>query len=103
VATLREILLYGDSLDLTSHLSYRHRRAMAAPLKSNAIIVQPTSRIVGVTYEVSHNEPLHPDVEVAARMYEVGLSLCKFGCKVYADPWSNVRVIAHNQSYGCTR
>lgn len=74
---------------------------MVAPLKSDAIVVE--SRVVGITYEVSHNEPLHPDISVAARMYEIGLSTCKFGCKVYADPWSNVRVVAHNSSYGCMR
>lgn len=61
---------------------------------------------VKITYEVSHNEPLHPDLLVAARFVEVALApptLCDHGCKIYADPWSNVRVLAHNSSYGCTR
>jgi len=63
-------------------------------------ITQPPMEI---TYEVSHNEPLHPDLLVSARMYEVGITNCEYGCKVYADPWSKVRVIAHNSNYGCTK
>lgn len=54
------------------------------------------------TYEVSHTEKLHPDLSVAA-MREVELSDCPLGCKIYADPRSNVRVLAHNSSYGCRR
>lgn len=74
---------------------------MTAPLKSNAIRVSQSP--MEITYEVSHNEPLHPDFMVCSRMYEVGLSTCTHGCKIYADPWSNVRVLAHNQSYGCMK
>lgn len=56
------------------------------------------------TYEVSYNEPLHPDPEVCARMREAGFSTtCEFGCKIYADPRSKVRVLAHNSNYGCFR
>jgi hypothetical protein len=73
---------------------------MAAPLKSNAIIV---SQPLEITVEVSHNEPLHPDLMVCSRMMEVGLSNCKHGCKIYKDPWSNYTVLAHNSSYGCTK
>lgn len=73
---------------------------MAAPLKSSAVIV---SRPLEITYVVSHNEPLHPDIHVAARMMEIGLSTCKQGCKIYKDPWSNVTVLAHNSAYGCMR
>lgn len=61
------------------------------------------SKALKVTYEVSHNEPLHPDLDVAGRMYEAGLSTCAFGCKVYVDPWSDVVVVAHNSSYGCMK
>ena len=32
-------------------------------------------------------------------MREVALGPC--GCKVYADPRSAVRVLAHNSAYGC--
>lgn len=55
------------------------------------------------TYEVSSKEPLHPDPTVAARMIEVELSNCKFGCKIYADPLSSVRVLAHHNVYGCPK
>jgi hypothetical protein len=62
------------------------------------------SRDIPITYEVSHNEPLHPDPNIAGRMYEVGITnRCKFGCKIYADPWSDVRVVAHNSAYGCDK
>lgn len=61
------------------------------------------SQKIEITYEVSTDEPLHPDPQVAMRMYEIALSNCKFGCKIYADPWSNVRVIAHNNAYGCCK
>lgn len=54
-----------------------------------------------ITYVVSHDEALHPDPTVAARMTEVAISSCYFGCKIYADPQSAVRVLAHNSAYGC--
>ena len=57
-----------------------------------------------VTYEVGHNEPLHPDPAIASRMMEVGISnSCGFGCKIYKDPLSRVRVLAHNSNYGCRK
>jgi hypothetical protein len=55
-----------------------------------------------VTYEVGINEPVHPDFSIAMRMQEVGISDCPFGCKIYADTRSQVRVLAHNRIYGCT-
>jgi hypothetical protein len=56
------------------------------------------------TYEVSYNEPLHPDPEIASRMREVAIdNSCGFGCKIYADPRSSVRVLAHNSAYGCRK
>lgn len=55
------------------------------------------------TYEVSHTEPLHPDPEVASRMREVAIGPCPMGCKIYADPLSAVRVLAHNSNYNCQR
>lgn len=55
------------------------------------------------TYEVSCTEKLHPDPTVVARMIEVELSKCEFGCKIYADPRSQVRVLAHNSAYGCRK
>jgi len=58
---------------------------------------------VEVTYEVASNEPLHPDPEVASRMQEFALGDCGYGCKIYADPRSNVKVLAHNSSYGCPK
>lgn len=54
------------------------------------------------TYAVGITEPLHPDPQVAGRMVEAAISSCAHGCKVYADPRSNVRVVAHNAAYGCT-
>lgn len=56
-----------------------------------------------VTYEVGSMEVLHPDPEVRARMRESRLSNCPFGCKIYADPRSSVRVLAHNSAYGCPK
>lgn len=56
-----------------------------------------------VTYEVSSKEPLHPDPTVCLRLTEVAIGDCKYGCKIYADPLSSVRVLAHNSAYGCTK
>lgn len=56
-----------------------------------------------VTYETSINEPIHPDMSVRSRMVEVAIGDCKYGCKIYADPRSNLRVLAHNSTYGCRR
>lgn len=58
---------------------------------------------VAITYEVGGTESLHPDLNIAARMREIALGDCEFGCKIYADPLSNVRVLAHNRSYGCPK
>lgn len=55
-----------------------------------------------ITYEVGINEVVHPDFSVAMRFEEVAISDCEFGCKIYADPRSRVRVLAHNRVYGCT-
>lgn len=55
------------------------------------------------TYEVSHGQPLHPDWEVAIRLVEADLSNCEFGCKIYKDPRSSVRILAHNAIYGCRK
>lgn len=54
-------------------------------------------------YEVSHDEPLHDDLSITMRMREVELSNCEFGCKIYADPESELRVLAHNVVYGCRK
>lgn len=57
-----------------------------------------------ITYEVGGKERLHPDPTVVARMREVGMTkTCGYGCKIYGDPRSNVRVLAHNSSYGCPK
>lgn len=57
-----------------------------------------------VTYEVSHNEPLHPDPAVNARFREIGIgNTCQYGCKIYGDPKSAVKVLAHNSAYGCKK
>lgn len=55
-----------------------------------------------VTYEAGIDEPVHPDFSIAMRLEEVALSDCKCGCKIYADPRSQLRVLAHNRVYGCT-
>ena len=54
-----------------------------------------------VTYEVPIGQPIHPDLTVLRRLEEVALSDCKFGCKIYGDPRSNVRILAHSAVYGC--
>ena len=56
-----------------------------------------------VTYEVGTDQHLHPDSSVCVRMEEVAIGNCGFGCKIYADPRSNLTVLAHNSSYGCNR
>lgn len=55
-----------------------------------------------ITYEVGINEPPHPDFSVASRLEEVAMSSCPSGCKIYGDPRSRVRVLAHSRIYGCT-
>lgn len=54
------------------------------------------------TLEAGVDEPSHPDFSVAMRLEEVAMSDCTFGCKIYADPRSHYRVLAHNRVYGCT-
>lgn len=54
-----------------------------------------------VTYETATDQPMHPDFMIASRFIEVGMSDCSYGCKIYADPRSNVKVLAHNKTYGC--
>jgi hypothetical protein len=54
-----------------------------------------------ITYETGTREAIHPDPEVAARFVEVAMSNCPYGCKIYADPLSRVRVLFHNRTYGC--
>lgn len=57
---------------------------------------------MGITYETGVDEPIHPDFLVGSRFVEVGMGEgCHSGCKVYADPRSNVKVLAHNRVYGC--
>lgn len=58
---------------------------------------------MNITYAVHYNEPLHPDPTVVSRLREVAISDCPLGCKVYADPLSNLRILAHNSNYGCKR
>jgi hypothetical protein len=55
------------------------------------------------TYEVGTDEPPHPDMDIAARFVEVAMSDCKYGCKVYADPYSEVRALVHSAVYGCRK
>lgn len=55
------------------------------------------------TYEVGIDEPIHPDRKVGGRFREVELSDCEYGCKIYADPISRVRVLAHSAIYGCRK
>lgn len=55
------------------------------------------------TYEVGIHEKPHPDDDVVRRLVEVALSDCKSGCKIYADPRSNVRILAHSAVYGCRK
>ena len=54
-----------------------------------------------VTYETSHNEPVHPDPTVRARLKEVAIGDCAHGCKIYSDPLSAVMILAHSAVYGC--
>lgn len=58
---------------------------------------------MSITYEVGGDEVLHPDLNVCLRLVEVAVGPCEFGCKIYADPLSNVRILAHNSAYGCKK
>ena len=58
---------------------------------------------IRITYETSWNEPLHPDPSVVARLVEVAIGPCEYGCKIYADPNSKVRILGHNTVYGCRK
>lgn len=55
------------------------------------------------TYEVGIDEAVHPDRDIATRFVEVAMSKCNCGCKIYADPFSAVRVLAHSRIYGCDK
>jgi len=66
-------------------------------------MASPRNEDIHITYEVSCNEPVHPDLEIAARFREIAIGDCEFGCKIYADPQSRVRVLAHNSAYGCRK
>lgn len=58
--------------------------------------------IFRVTYETGVDELPHPDLDVCDRLREWSLSKCPYGCKIYADPKSRVRILAHSSTYGCT-
>lgn len=64
-------------------------------------VFEETAWLPAFTYETGIDEPLHPDFMVAARFIEVAMSDCKAGCKIYADPRSNVKVLGHAKVYGC--
>lgn len=55
------------------------------------------------TYEVGIDEKVHPDENLAMRFVEVAMSRCECGCKIYADPYSAVRVLVHSRVYGCRK
>lgn len=55
------------------------------------------------TYEVGTDEAPHPDQAVAERFVELVVSDCPYGCKIYADPYSEIRVLMHSEIYGCRR
>lgn len=67
-------------------------------MNGNYVIERPEE----ITLEAGIDEPIHPDFSIAMRMEEVAMSDCKCGCKIYADPRSRYRVLAHNRVYGCT-
>lgn len=56
---------------------------------------------IDFTYETGIDELLHPDQRVSSRFIEIAMSDCYYGCKIYADPLSNVTVLGHNATYGC--
>lgn len=56
------------------------------------------------TYETTEGDlNIHPDQAVVNRLQEVELSDCKYGCKIYADPKSKLRVLIHSAVYGCPK
>lgn len=81
--------------ELDEHFHWGHT-APATP-------APPKKESIRITYEVSGSEAIHPDLDVVLRMEEIGISNCGYGCKVYADPRSNLRVLSHNSAYGCPK
>ena len=55
------------------------------------------------TYEVGIDEPVHPDPSISFRFNEYAMSDCEYGCKIYKDPLSGVKVLAHMKMYGCRK
>lgn len=55
------------------------------------------------TYEVGTDEAPHPNKAVAQRFVELVQSDCPYGCKIYADPYSEIRALVHSAVYGCRR
>jgi hypothetical protein len=55
------------------------------------------------TYEVGVDEAPHPDRDIVARFVEVCVSHCRYGCKIYADPYSEIRALVHSSVFGCRR
>jgi hypothetical protein len=97
-----------------AELDHEFNRGSTAPAKTEPVRAVPSDNYaelaktlhvpaIRITYEVSGTEPLHPDPMITARMREIALSDCEYGCKIYADPRSNVRVLAHNRTYGCKK
>ena len=52
--------------------------------------------------EVGVNES-YANPRIRSRMKEVGISECRYGCKYYQDPVSEMTVLQHSSSYGCKR
>lgn len=60
-------------------------------------------QIIVPTVEASIGESPYPDFSVVARLSNVAMSDCPYGCKFYADTRSNYTVLAHSAVYGCRR
>lgn len=62
-----------------------------------------TQQDTSFTYEVVNGEPIHPDQSIVRRLREVDLSDCEYGCKIYGDTRSKLRVLFHSRTYGCPK
>lgn len=53
--------------------------------------------------EVGFRQPITENLTDLQLWSEVALSDCEYGCKIYVNDTTDERVLAHNNSYGCTK
>jgi hypothetical protein len=58
---------------------------------------------INTAIEVGINELTHPNPRIRARLVEIGISDCQYGCKYYFDAVTETTVLKHHATYGCKR